>query len=219
MGWYYEERPSGQTVAEFFEKKVTFERNGHTSRMLDCAVVSLNTAYIAIETTSPKTEKPKVYALVCQLHHVPNDYYNLGYKDVDEDMGPIEYDCPERILKFLTPPATDNAEHWRKVCWESIENRKNAPPLKSGKYLVLDTPLKFANGDEISTFYIKNAKRRIFLESRSGYQSYKLPNNSKLRDVGFDIVDDPSEAGNPQKPKATRQEEPGQIDTPLFSLK
>lgn len=129
MGWYYEDKPSGQTISEFFDKKVTFERNGYKSRMLDCAVVGPNTAYMAVERSTSETEKSEVYAIVCHLHRLHNDYPNFGYKDEDEDLGPTEFRCPERILKLLTPATTENAKHWREVCWKEIEKQEKAPPL------------------------------------------------------------------------------------------
>ena len=218
MGWYYEEKLSGQSVSEFFEKKCTFYSAGYKSRMLDCAVVSMNTAYMAVEHTTLKTGQSKVYALVCHLQYAPNDLYNFGYKEVDEDMGPIEDTCPERIMKLLTPPTTDAARNWRERCWGNVQKRKWAPKMESGKYLVLDRPLSFSNGDEISTFYIKDARHRIFTVTKDGYRNYKLPANSKLRDIGYDVVEEPTTA-RANRPAENRAETGLKEESLLFSLK
>ena len=58
------------------------------------------------------------------------DYYNFSYKDMDESCGPFSYDCPESILKLLSPTDNEFALNWRKKCREHLQKRKtlkNAP--------------------------------------------------------------------------------------------
>lgn len=58
------------------------------------------------------------------------DYYNFSYKDMDESCGPFSYDCPESILKMLSPTDNEFALNWRKKCREHLQKRKtlkNAP--------------------------------------------------------------------------------------------
>ena len=62
--------------------------------------------------------------MVCLLDYRPNEYYNIGYKDMEESEGPYYYNCPERILKLLTPTSNEYALRWRKKCWERIERCK-----------------------------------------------------------------------------------------------
>lgn len=37
-----------------------------------------------------------------------------GYKDITEEMGPVEYDCPLSFLDFVPEPNTTYAKGWRK---------------------------------------------------------------------------------------------------------
>lgn len=188
MGWTYLTKNDGQSVTDVFEELCTFESGGYRSRLLDCAVVSLFTAYAAIERVTIATGKKQTYALVCLLDHAPGERHNFGYKDIDEDMGPYEDQCPERILELLTPTENPRAIEWRGKCWERIERRKKYPPLKTGSYLVLDKPLEFADGQKRRVFYIKDARRRIFLASPNGYLRYKLPASARLAETGYQVL-------------------------------
>ena len=47
-----------------------------------------------------------------------------GYKDMDESMGPIYYDCPLYMLKEADPPANEYARQWREEVRVQAEKRK-----------------------------------------------------------------------------------------------
>lgn len=68
----------------------------------------------------------EVWALVCLTGTSTADYYNFGYKDMDEFMGPYNYDCPDRIIDLLTPTDNEWANRWREKCRE--RNRKSKAP-------------------------------------------------------------------------------------------
>jgi len=59
---------------------------------------------------------------------------------MDETVGPNEADCPERILKLLTPLDTNPelggnslkwSQGWRDSCWKNINDRKAASKAKA----------------------------------------------------------------------------------------
>lgn len=56
-----------------------------------------------------------------------------GYKDMDESMGPIDYDCPLYMLKEADPPANEYARQWREEVVAHAERkkalRKNKPKV------------------------------------------------------------------------------------------
>lgn len=68
----------------------------------------------------------EVWALICMTGTSTTDYYNFGYKDMDEFMGPYNYDCPDHILDLLTPTDDEWANRWREKCRE--RNRKSKSP-------------------------------------------------------------------------------------------
>lgn len=69
--------------------------------------------------------KDKVFAVVF-ITSVDNKdpYFNFSYKDMSEDMGPCYYDCPNSILKLLTPTDSEFANDWREACKKRVERKK-----------------------------------------------------------------------------------------------
>ncbi len=51
-------------------------------------------------------------------------YFNFGYKDMTEDMGPAERKCPKAILDMLTPTDSQWANEWREDCYKNLEAKK-----------------------------------------------------------------------------------------------
>jgi hypothetical protein len=168
-----------------------------------------------VERIIVATGEREVYALVCQLdlRGDPEGRYNFGYKDVDETGGPFEDECPERILRLLTPTDDPTANRWRERCWERIRRRKERPALRTGKYLVLDEPLVFADGQKRRVFYIKDARRRIFLATPGGSLRYRLPSNELLADYGYRVLEHPDEPVRERDPKTA-----GRGEDLLFQL-
>jgi hypothetical protein len=115
MGWTYFHREKSQSVKDTLMKEFRSDK----WEWLDFAVVKFRTAYAAIRNK----ETGEVFALVCLLGYRKNDYYNFGYKDMDETMGPCESECPQRILKLLTPTDSEWANQWRKRCQDYHERR------------------------------------------------------------------------------------------------
>ena len=126
MGWLFVHRDSSQSIADFFKTEL---KSPGRYEVLDCVVVKNEVAYLAVRHTN-KVGVSVVGAVVCLLEHATRDYYNFGYKDIDETMGPAESECPERILKQLTPlesaayqsmcSSVDYAKDWRDRCRSNL---------------------------------------------------------------------------------------------------
>lgn len=84
-------------------------------------------------------EEQKVFGTVFLTSVNNNDYYNFSYKDMDESMGPCYYDCPESILKLLSPTDSEYALNWRASCREqtSAKKRLNAAPIGTAIHFFL----------------------------------------------------------------------------------
>ena len=63
------------------------------------------------------------------------DYYNFSYKDMDETCGPFCYDCPESILKLLSPTTCEFAQKWRDGCRKHRKLRKALNDLPVGSVI------------------------------------------------------------------------------------
>ena len=104
MGWTWTHKEPGESIFDFFSSRWNDEEKREDGsvilrKVLDCAVVRLKTAYLAYEIISPN--RREVVACVCLLGY-SKDYYNFGFKDMDENMGLFNYDCPKLILNILT---------------------------------------------------------------------------------------------------------------------
>lgn len=93
MGWSFEHRDKGMTNVAFFADKM-----GDRYEIVDGATVA-GTFYAATRNR----ETGLVDCFVALTRWVPNDWFNFGYKDMSESMGPSEARCPARILDLLSP--------------------------------------------------------------------------------------------------------------------
>lgn len=162
MGWLYYHREPGETDRDHFAGKF-----GEGYEILDCAT-KRNVFYAAL-----KTPEDKVIAFVALIQRVRGDYYNFGYKDMDESMGPSEAECPARILDLLTPVedldlgenGTQWATEWRKRCRENADKQASRPKVRKGDTVKLASKFKFTNGVEDDTFTLVDGKRNRWTTS------------------------------------------------------
>lgn len=142
MGWTTTYKPKGEPALDFFNRAGVFTWSGdspHTHKVLDSALVKFNTFYAAVEQTHKETGERHVWAVVILIRRYPKDIYNFGWKDMSESEGPFASECPERILKLLTPTDSNGANDWRKRCWANIELRKTRKNLPHGTVLIYGT--------------------------------------------------------------------------------
>ncbi|MFH7321452.1 DUF6927 domain-containing protein [Desulfurivibrio sp. D14AmB] len=161
MGWTFTHR--GETpIKEFLTGRINCENSHGKWTVLDIAIVKMRTAYMAVEIFR-RNEKGdldqatrRVVAFVFLLSYQRNDYHDTGYKDMDETVGPYESECPERILKMLTPTTNEQALAWRQRCWTRLSERKKVR-LQRGM-VVKTKPIRFADGRERSKFKVLNTR-------------------------------------------------------------
>jgi len=132
MGWYSGHRPKGQSIREYLVADGLDD-----DKIVDMAVKNMTTAYIAY-----RTDEGEVVALVYMLHFT-RDYFNTTYKPLDENMGPCDTDCPERILDLLTPTDSEYAVEWRAACRRAIALRR---AVSKGTVVQFVKPIEFSNG-------------------------------------------------------------------------
>jgi hypothetical protein len=191
MGWTYSQhRP--RSIFDFMKAHFDFE-NERTKREIIDVAASLTVAYAAYRVTNKADNKSYVVALVVLLHHAPNakDGYVFGTKEMEEMMGPCESECPERILRQLSPleefcpPGTSGfewASNWRRRCEANIERKKKAAKVKLDTKIRFASEIAFTDGHKASEFTIERAfprKRRIFRSTANG-RIYWIRNWRKL---------------------------------------
>jgi len=173
MGWTYSHKDKSETVFDFFSRQFDYENEVSIGKVVDCAVKNFKTAYIAFKVDYKKTNETKIVAIICLLNYARNSYYNFGYKDMDETMGVFETDCPERILKILTPTDNETAMNWREKCWNKIKSNKKRPKMKVGDVIVFEDNLSFTNGVNTNTFCVIDVKKHIF-RTLNNYDKVKI---------------------------------------------
>lgn len=171
MGWDFLHKERGETATDILKADFTWTKpeTGHYSKALDVAIVNFREAYLAVEY-GDKNGPQEVYAVVCLLEYRPKDYFNFGYKAMDETGEPYYYNCPERILRLLTP--NEKAKPWRDKCWARIQARKQRMPLRKGMIIRFTTPIIFRNGIKETTFRVEDP-RRLVLRDKGGLY-YKI---------------------------------------------
>jgi hypothetical protein len=111
MGWtVMNHRPPGESHAEFFARELL----GEGQTMLASAHVGGigGTFYAAVR----QRDSGEVWALVVLTTGRPGARF--GWKEMEEGMGPVESECPARILDLLTPTEDEHALAWRQRCRE-----------------------------------------------------------------------------------------------------
>jgi hypothetical protein len=196
MGWMYTYRPKGQSIKDFFSQRFNYTReNGRYSKVLECSA-TFRVAYMAYEIGDPEEGK-KIIALVCLLHHCPCDRnYNFGYKDMDESMGPVESECPEKILKLLTPTEGKYALEWREQCWNNLKRKKACPKLKPGMAIKTNAPFKFTDGSTVDSFRVRSLRplRLARADSVSPQARYRL-SHKQLKATGYTLIEEEKRPG------------------------
>jgi hypothetical protein len=146
MGWLFMQSFDPHSgPKQYLDAQFTYERETHVSKVLRSALVKMRVYYAAVETVFPDGKRD-VWAAVCLVKYNPRDRegFIFGYKDMSEEAGPCEAECPEEILNILTPTDSGNAIEWRERCRKLISLRKqNAkkPKLQPGQIVEFDSPI------------------------------------------------------------------------------
>lgn len=186
MGWLYMQSLGGHSgPRQYLDDQFTYERPESRVRVLRSALVKMRTYYAAIEIVRPDRDR-EVAALVCLVRYNPRDRggYVLGYKDIDETMGPCEAECPPAILDLLTSTENAYALAWRERCRTAAVRRTAKPRLRNGWTLVFDEPITFTDGASHARLEVVIDPRRpraVRLRPPGGYGLYRISNLDQRR--------------------------------------
>lgn len=151
---------------------------------IEKAVMKGTVYYAAITPIQRKTEEGiipipeeerETFGVVILTSVSMKDYFNFAYKLVDETMGPAQRNCPESILKLLSPIDNEWALEWRKNCWENVRKEKDKRKLS-----ILPVGTKIAFTCEFNT-QVCSKGDEIVLEKRL----YTVRGKCKLVWVGL----------------------------------
>lgn len=126
MGWLFQrEKLRHETPAEYFTRHFTHDSETASATVVATSTVR-GTVYGAIRNHDKQTGASYVFCAVILFRNSDKD--GFGYKDMDEGVGPREVDCPDRILRLLSPisdlPSPGYAAEWRARVAESKARRQ-----------------------------------------------------------------------------------------------
>lgn len=188
MGWLYMQSLKGHYGSrQYLDAQFAFTRPELTSKVLRSALVGMRVYYAAIEHVRHEKSERIVFAAVCLIRYNPRDRegYIFGYKDMDETVGPIESDCPERILDLLTPTEYPYAQAWRARCRENLATRRalaSKPSPRPGQTIVFDQPLSFSDGRSLDRFEVlanPHSHRTTLFRATDSGRLYRISNVKK----------------------------------------
>jgi Domain of unknown function (DUF6927) len=164
MGWLYQDNPVDDPVAEL-TAHYTYDGDTRTWVALAAARVA-NTVYIAVQSTDKATGQTYVFAAVILFSNSTKN--GFGNKHMDETVGPAQCDCPDRIMRLLTPitdlPNPGYAANWRaRVEARKIEKRQQRQrrqSLRLGDIVALPDAAYFSPGITASTFRVADFDRK-----------------------------------------------------------
>lgn len=193
MGWtsFYTTKPTRQIIIDELSGNTVGGRV--TYRVID-VVTKKNVSYAAVERKDP--DGVDYVHCVVVLHNRKKGEF--AYKDIPEGMGPCECECPERILRLLSPVESFNggeyASNWRAKCRENLARNKRK--LKHGTIIKFREPLTFTNGEVLDTFAVSIDGRKTRFVVMGDYvtQRERVYRISHWKTREFDILNSYAES-------------------------
>ena len=192
MGWLFMPFTSmgGHTSAKsYLDAQLTYERtleDGSTPGLrVRASSCPGNRTYYAAAQELVGGVPGDVFAVVCLVRWNPRsrDGHQFGYKDLSENMGPCEADCPAAILDLLTPTDNQHALDWRARCRVNLARR--ARKLSDGDRIRLPEPMSFTDGHIAQEFVVWKRGRRLVLRDPESGGFYRI---SRLMERAWSIV-------------------------------
>ncbi len=165
MGWTFTHKEKGTDLTKWFVEHGVLrwsETCDYEYKVLAGKTVNLSTYYGAVEKVHKETGERAVFAVVILIRHVRTKRgwgENFGYKDMSEEDGPCEAECPKSILELLTPTESEYANDWRQRCRVYQNARAQVAQLSPGRELVFKDPLRFRDGTEACTFQVTGRRK------------------------------------------------------------
>jgi hypothetical protein len=190
MGWLFMTRDGmgGHATAKaYLDAQLTYERSDETGarglRVLASSCLRNQVYYAAAQPYGGK--ETAVFAIICLVRWNPRDKEGMifGYKDMTEDAGPCEAECPERILALLGTTDHEHAIDWRRRCLASLKRRQRR--IIDGTRIRLADEVTFTDGHQGRDFFVVKRGRQICLKDPATGQHYRL---SRLMDRAWDII-------------------------------
>ena len=194
MGWLFMSRDAmggHATPKAYLDAQCTWDRthdDGSRSAMhVLASACSGNRVYYAAVEPRRDGVVGEAFAVVSLVRWHPGakSGEEFGYKDMDENMGPCEAECPSKILALLGSSSHPYALDWRRRCLASLRRRRRT--LAHGQLIRFAEPLSFTDGHSGTDFRVEKRDRRLVLRDPSSNRGYHV---TRLRDRRWTVVAD-----------------------------
>lgn len=167
MGSVAEHRERGESNASWLRREVF-----PSSELLDVASVG-STLYAAVRLGEWAGEDAgRTIGFVILTRWDRTSYHNFWHKEMSEDEGPYESQCPARILDLLDPTESEYALAWRQRCREHAARVARGRSVRPGTRVRFSQPLEFTDGHTGDTFTL--VERSTFRAVETGLR-YRIP--------------------------------------------
>lgn len=170
MGWLTMSRDAmggHKTAKAYLDAQFTYERKQSSGGSRGLKVLASSCAgnrvyYAAVQELSDG-RGGEIFAVVCLVLWNPRSATaeHFGYKDMTEQMGPCEAQCPAAILDLLTPTDNEHALDWRRRCRANLALRSRK--IEPGARIRLESPLAFTDGHVGNEFIVDRIGRKLVL--------------------------------------------------------
>lgn len=201
MGWMFQNEPlRDETPASYVLRHFTHENDSVRRTVLAAATVS-KVVYAAIRNEAKQTGHDYVFAVIILFEN--NRRQGFGYKDMSEGMGPCECDCPERIMRLLSPvediPNPSYSADWRaRVAARKLarqQQKQSANRIGLGDIVRLDREIAFRGGVRAQAFRLIDQRKRTRVFEPLNHPGMRCRLPSRL--IAGGAVERPATAGTP----------------------
>lgn len=181
MGWLTMSRDAmggHKTAKAYLDAQFTYAREQPDGSQRGLTVLASscpgNRVYYAAVQEVHDGKGGEIFAVVCLVLWNPRSATaeHFGYKDMTENMGPCEAQCPATILDLLTPTDNEHALDWRGRCRENLSRRSRK--IEPGTRIRLETPLTFTDGHIGNEFIADRIGRKLVLRDPVSHVPYRI---------------------------------------------
>lgn len=133
-----------ERLLEWLKDEIASDNTEYLTEIVDFEDID-DVVYCAVARIDKRTLRRDVSAQVVFAHKI-----------LSEEEGPVVSECPETILRLLTPTKDESAQEWRRRCWRNVLTSAIVRKSHSSKYTIkrLFADLNRAHGRILASVFL-----------------------------------------------------------------